>query len=116
MKKVLFGLAMVAWLSGVMPASGHIVEVTTSLDVAEAQDPENFKQALRTAVDKILNDTVAFQPTLVALTDAQLVGERVYVRILLADADGEQMLNDVRHGPGGPSRDDPTSHRDEMRI
>jgi hypothetical protein len=116
MKKVLFGLAMVAWLSGVMPASGHVVEVTTSLDAAEAQDPVNFKQALRTAVDKILSETVAFQPTLVALTHAQLVGERVYVRILLADGDGEQMLNDVPRGPGGPSRDDPTSDRDEMRI
>lgn len=55
MKKVLLGLAIVAWLSGVMPASGHVVEVTTSLDAAEAQDPANFKQALRAAVDKILS-------------------------------------------------------------
>ena len=117
MKKVLLGLAMVTWLLGVVPASGHVVEVTTSLDVAEAKDAEDFKQALRTAVDKILSDTVVFQPTLVAVTDAQRVGERMYVRILLADADGERMLNDVvRRAPGTPSREDPTTQPDEMRI
>jgi hypothetical protein len=115
MKRLLFGIVMATWLLGVVQANGHVVEVTTTLDVAAAQDPEKLEQALRTAVDKILSDTVAFQPTLVAVTNAHRVGERMYVRILLADADGEQMLKDVTRGPGAAAQEE-TSENEKIRL
>jgi hypothetical protein len=124
MKMIMLALAMLVsmWLAA--PALAHIVEVTTAIDVGQTDDPVELKQALREAVDEVVRDTVAFEPTLVALTDAQRVGERVYVRILVADEEGEQMLKGASprtqppsdptgpSAPGGPSG----GRRHEVRI
>ena len=107
MKKGVFGVAILASTLFAAPALAHVVEITTALDVTPNDDATALKQALRAAVDKIRRETVAFQPTLVALTYAQMVGERLYVRVLVADEDGEQLLKDVR--PEGPAPSDDRS-------
>jgi hypothetical protein len=78
------------------PASAFVVEVTTSVAVADAEDQRELKTALQAAVDTVLHDAISFVPTLVVLTHAVLVGDRLYVRLLLADEDGERTVNDLR--------------------
>jgi hypothetical protein len=78
------------------PAFAFVVEVTTSVAVADADDQRELKTALQAAVDNVLNDAISFTPTMVVLTHAVLVGDRLYVRLLLADQDGERTFNDLR--------------------
>jgi hypothetical protein len=87
------------------PAPAHVVEVTTSVDVTDARDASAVKAALRAAVDRVINETIAFKPTLIALTDARVMGEKLLVRLLIADADGEKMLKDIQ-GDGAASPDE----------
>ncbi|HXH82422.1 MAG TPA: hypothetical protein VNN07_05775 [Candidatus Tectomicrobia bacterium] len=97
------GLALLACLAlaAPVPAAAHIVEVTTSVPVADAEDPARLKEALRAEVDRVLETTIAFKPTIVALTDARPVGDRLLVRLLLADADGERLLQELERESEG---------------
>ena len=88
------------------PALAHVVEVTTALDMPDGQDPTAVKAALQAALDRVINDTIAFKPTLIALTDARVMGEKLLVRLLIADADGERMLRDLRDGDTGSASPD----------
>ena len=90
------------------PAPAHVVEVTTALEMPDAQDLAAVKAALQAAVDRVINDTIAFKPTLIALTDARVMGEKLFVKLLIADADGERMLKDLQdQGTGSASPDLP---------
>lgn len=40
------------------------------------------------AVDGVLKQAITFTPTLIVLTGATVVGDRLYVRLLVADQDG----------------------------
>jgi hypothetical protein len=51
-----------------------------------------------TAVDDVLKEAIAFTPTLIVLTHAALVGDRLYVRLLVADSDGERTFDELQ-GP-----------------
>jgi len=88
------------------PAPAHVVEVTTSLEMPESQEPAAVKEALQKAVERVLADTIAFKPTLIALTEARMMGEKLFVRLLIADAAGERMLNDLRDGDTGSASPD----------
>jgi hypothetical protein len=60
----------------------------------------------------MLKDTITFKPTLVALTDAQVIGERLYFRVLIADEDGERVLSELNgHDGGKPGVDRPSRAR-----
>jgi hypothetical protein len=83
---VTLGLALVATAS---PARAYVIEALTSIPVDEAADKETLVQAIRAAVDDIATHAVAFRPTMVAVREAKLVGDRIYLFILLADAAGE---------------------------
>ena len=82
-----------AWFA--TPAAAYVVEVMTTVAVADANDQAELRQALRTAVDGILKDAIAFQPTLVVLTRAMVVGDRLYVRLLIADKEGERTVEEL---------------------
>jgi hypothetical protein len=91
------------------PARAHVVEVTTALEMPDSDEPAAIKQLLQQAVERVLNDTIAFKPTMIALTDARVMGEKLLVRLLIADADGERMLQDLQDGGTGsasPDEDD----------
>jgi hypothetical protein len=99
------------------PARAHVVEVTTALEMPEAQDASAMKAALQAAVDRVLNDTIAFKPTMIALTDARVMGEKLLVRLLIADADGERMLKDLEgNGTGSASPDEESPASGETKI
>jgi hypothetical protein len=77
------------------PASAYLVEVTTSVAVADAGDQSVLQDALMTAVDGVLKNAIAFTPTLIVLTSATVVGDRLYVRLLVADQDGERTFDEL---------------------
>jgi hypothetical protein len=88
------------------PAFAFVVEVTTSVAVADADDQRQLKTALQAAVDNVLHDAISFTPTMIVLTHAVLVGDRLYIRLLLADQDGERTFNDLKpDDPHGASEE-----------
>src|SRR4051794_35849263 len=81
------------------PASAFLVEITTSVAVGDADDQRALQNALTQAVDGVLHDAIAFKPTLVVLTHAAVVGERLYIRLLVADSDGERTFEELQAPP-----------------
>jgi hypothetical protein len=78
------------------PASAYLAEITTSVAVTDTDDRAAVQQALMSAVDSVLKEAIAFTPTLVVLTNATVVGDRLYVRLLIADQEGEKTFNELQ--------------------
>ena len=95
MKLIAVALAALIGVAAVRPATAFVVEVTTSIAVSDADDQAMLKSALQTAVDGVLKDAIAFKPTLVVLTRALVMGDRLYIRLLVADQDGEQTVKEL---------------------
>ena len=95
MKRIAAALAALVLVAAVRPATAFVVEVTTSIAVSDADDQAILKSALQTAVDGVLQDAIAFKPTLVVLTRALVMGDRLYIRLLVADQDGEQTVKEL---------------------
>jgi hypothetical protein len=95
MRRLAAAAGAALWLSLSVPAAAFVVEVTTSVSVDDAEDNGQLKDALQSAVDTVLNEAIAFRPTLIVLTHAVVRGNRLYVRMLLADEAGEQTFNDL---------------------
>jgi len=103
-----------AWVA--TPSDAYIVEVTTTIAVADADDQAQLREALQSAVDNVLKDAIAFTPTLVVLTRAMVVGDRLYVRLLIADQDGERTVEELGRGEGGGSASPDTTPPGELKI
>jgi hypothetical protein len=99
-KRLALAAAGLVWLAAAPPADAYLVEVTTSVAVSDADDHSQIKRALQSAVDEVLKDAIAFEPTMVVVTRALVVGERLYIRLLIADRDGEQRFKDLAEPDG----------------
>ena len=110
------GALVLGSVTAATPALAHMVEVTTTLEMPESRDAAAMKNALQKAVDRVLADTIAFKPTMIAVTDARVMGERLLVRLLIADADGERMLKDLRDDTGSASPEDDWGEPRETKI
>ena len=86
------------------PASAYVIEVLTSIPAEEATDERTLEKAIRAAVVDAI-DAVSFTPTRVSLQDAKLVGDRIYLFILLADAAGEAEIEVLKADTARPIRD-----------
>jgi hypothetical protein len=121
-RSILAGALLLAGLAlfSASPAAAHVVEVTTSLSMEEVQDRAQLKQALETEVSRVLATAIAFKPTVVALTGARQVGERLMVRLLIADEEGEQLMQALERGGGddgnADGRDDDDGPPREIRL
>ncbi len=102
--------ALALLLIAAPPASAYLVEVTTSVIVADADDRDVVRQALMSAVDDVLKQAIAFTPTLVVLTSATIVNTRLYIRLLVADEDGERTFDELQ------PPDDPTTSAPELKL
>jgi hypothetical protein len=93
--------ALVAALVGtpVAPATAFVAEVTTSISMADIADDAQLKAALQEVVDSVLKDAIAFKPTVVVLMHAVVRRGRLYVRLLVADQDGERTFHDLDREP-----------------
>jgi hypothetical protein len=99
MRRVVAAIALGLALQSSVPASAYLVEVTTSVAVEDAEDQFQLQSAIRGAIDNVLQDAIAFTPTLVVLTHAAVVGDRLYVRLLIADQDGERTFEALLDSP-----------------
>jgi hypothetical protein len=100
---VVFGLVAMAMAA---PASAHVAEVTTAVPLAEVHDDESLRRSIGQAVDRARAETIAFEPSLIAVTGVRVLGEHVLIGLLFADADGQAMLEGLRDTPGGEPRQD----------
>src|SRR6185295_8729746 len=82
----ILGLAL---LTTAGSAQAYVIEALTSISADEAGDKATLEKAILAAVDDIATHAVAFTPTVVSLREAKLVGDRIYLFVLLADAEGE---------------------------
>ncbi len=92
---------LLAWFT--TPVDAYVVEVTTTVSLADAEDHAQLRKALQAAVDDVLKEAIAFQPTLVVLTKAMVVGDRLHVRLLIADQDGERAIEELNGESGSAS-------------
>jgi hypothetical protein len=97
MKRTLAVALLLAFLTSATPAAAFVVEVTTTVSVADMQDEAQLQRALESAVDGVLQDAIAF-----VLTRAVIVGDRLYLRLLIADQEGERAVNDLRENQPEP--------------
>ena len=115
-RSLVAGVLVLGSVMAATPAPAHVVEVTTAVDMPESKDTGAMKAALQKAVERVLADTIAFKPTMVTLTDARVMGEKLLVRLLIADADGERMLKDLRDNTGSASPDEEEGQPRETKI
>ena len=83
------GLAL---LAVAVPAPAYVVEAITTISAEEGEDRARLARAIQAAVEDVAAHAVAFTPTVVALLDAKLIGDRIFLFVLLADREGEQAI------------------------
>jgi hypothetical protein len=99
---VALGLVLLTTAS---PAAAYIIEALTSISADVAADKAALEKTVQEAVVDVATHAVAFTPTIVSLRDARLVGGRIYLFVLLADAAGEAELEAMKAASARPSLD-----------
>ena len=74
------------------PAAAHMVEAVASIPMVEGRTERELDGAIQSAIDDVAVNAIAFTPTVVALLDAKVVADRIFLFVLLADRDGEESL------------------------
>ena len=95
MKSVLAAMVGLVIAACANPAMAYVAEITTSIPAASAGDDAQLKHALRSAVDDVLHHAIAFAPTVVELRNARVVGDRIYILLLIADGEGEETMRQL---------------------
>jgi hypothetical protein len=95
MKRLLAVIIGLALVGSAHPAAAYVVAITTSIPTASVADNAQLKDALESAIDDVLHHAIAFTPTVVTLQNARVVGDRIYILLLIADADGEEMMKQL---------------------
>jgi hypothetical protein len=90
---VALGLAL---LTTAGPASAYVVEALIWIPAEEAGDKPTMEKAIQAAVEDIMAHAVAFTPTMVSLREARVVGDRIYLFVLLTDAAGDAEIEVMR--------------------
>jgi len=85
-------LSIAAWAT---TATAYVVQIITSIPVASADNENQLKRALKTAIEDIVDHAIAFKPTIVTVRDARIVKDRIYILLLLADRDGEETIGNL---------------------
>ncbi len=92
MKRFLAAIVGLALMASATAAMAYVVAITTSIDLASAADNEQLRHSLESAIDDVLHNAIAFAPTVVTVQNARILGDRIYILLLIADADGEKAL------------------------
>jgi hypothetical protein len=88
----LIGLGTVTFATA---AAAYVVAVPTSFPAATIEDDSELEAAVKSAVDDVLSHAIAFAPTFVTVQTARVVGDRVYILLLIGDGEGEEMLKEA---------------------
>lgn len=92
MKSLLAALVGLAITSFANPATAHLVNVTTWILVTSAGDDAQLGHAIASVIDDVLRSAIGFVPTVVTVQKARVVGDRIYILLLIADQDGEETM------------------------
>ena len=98
MKGLLAGVIGLAIAVFADPAAAYMLEISTSIPVESAGDDAQLKAAIASAIDDVLHHAIAFTPTLVTLQTARVIGDRIYLLLLIADSEGEEMMQKLPPG------------------
>lgn len=93
------------------PAMAYVVMVTTSVSVASVTDEAQLKTAVASAVDDVLAHAIGFTPTVVSLEGIRVVGDKIYLLVMVADAEGESSMDGLtteEPDSAEPERETPT--------
>ena len=107
LKLFVAAVAALIMATAASPAMAYVVVVTTSVLATNVRDETQLEAMVDSAIQDVLSHAVAFTPTLVTLENARLVGDRIYLVLLIADADGEKSieaaLSALRPAPEEPA-------------
>jgi hypothetical protein len=87
-------------------ASAYVVQVMTAVPLAPEVSAEGTGQldaAVESAVRDVLTHAIAFRPTIVKIQDARIIGERLYLVLLMADAEDESIVEAQPADPAAES-------------
>src|SRR4029450_968650 len=79
-------------ITAVPSAIAHVVETVASIPTEQAGDREKLDGAIKVAIDDLVSHAIAFQPTVVSLLDAKVIGDRIYLFVLIADKGGGEAV------------------------
>jgi hypothetical protein len=85
------------------PANAFVAQVATSIPAAGVDNDAQLQAAVYSAIKDVLAQAIAFTPSMVQLQGAKLVGDRIYLLLLIADPDGEETLKTFE--AAGPASD-----------
>src|SRR4030081_898137 len=97
MKTLLATILGLALVTAASPAAAYVVAIPTSISANSVDDDTDLPAPLRSAVDDVLSHAVAFSPTFVTVQTARLVGDRIYILLLIGDAEGEQTIKTMKN-------------------
>ena len=92
MKTFIAAIVGLALIVSATPVGAYVVEITTSIGLASVADEDQLRAAVESAIVDILTNAIAFSPTVVTVQKARVVADRIYILLLIADADGEKTL------------------------
>src|SRR5712691_374815 len=95
MKSLLAAIIGLAVAMFANPATAYVVEITTSIPMTSAGDEAQLRHALESAIDDVLSHAIAFTPIVVTLQSARVIGDRIYLLLLIADGDGEETMKNL---------------------
>jgi hypothetical protein len=90
MRRLAAGAVALALTAVAAPATAFLVEATTSVSIEDVHDEAALEDARQKTVDSVRSDAIAFRPTVVVVRQAVLIRGRLYLRLLVADQDGER--------------------------
>lgn len=78
-------------------AGAYVVQVVTTVPVAAtgAQGTSQLGDVIESAIRDVLSHAIAFTPTVVRIENARIVGERLYLVLLIADTEGEAIIEEL---------------------
>ena len=102
MKNLIAAIVGLAVTALATPAMAYVVQLTTSIDLTDVADKAQLRRAVESAVDDVLRNAITFSPTVVQVQNARVVGDRMYLLLLIADTEGEKALEVITAGQSAP--------------
>ena len=99
---VVVGLVLVLGLSA-GPAAAYVVQVVTTVPVAagtSAGDASKLGDLVESAIQDVVSHVIAFTPSILRIEDARIIGEKLYLVLLIADTEGESTIESLGEHPG----------------
>jgi len=95
LSRLLAGIIGLGVVAIAQPARAFVAEVATSIPAAASEDDATLREAVFAAIKDVLKQAIAFTPSLVQLKSVKVVGDRIYLLLLVADPDGEETLKAI---------------------